>query len=183
MADELLRDLAPLLAEEGFDLDGGDIPDLATLQAAMVRAVQRHNMQLFTPTGTARDNAAAVVREAVIAIGAGDGARAGDVLDAVEPEPSEPGGASVAACTGMAVGLLDSWLGGQDVAVPAGLGERSPLPAGHWLGERAATDLMYWPGGAARSSLCRRSSPVRAATPSCSAARWPWPPCCCAGRS
>ncbi len=154
MADELLRDLAPLLAEEGIDLDGGDIPDLATLQAAMDRAVRRHNMQLFTPTGTARDSAAAVVRLAVIAIGAGDGVGAGDVLDAVEPEPAEPGGASVAACTGMAVGLLDSWLGGQDVAVPAGLNERNPLPAGHWLGERAATDLIVLAGrGRAFQSL------------------------------
>jgi hypothetical protein len=114
----------------------------------MDRAVQRRNMQLFTPTGAGRDNAAVVVREAVIAIGAGDGARAGEVLDAVEPEPTEPGGASVAACTGVAVGLLDSWLGGRDDGVPAGLGERSALPAGHWLGERAATDLIALAGRA-----------------------------------
>jgi hypothetical protein len=142
MADELLHELAPLLAEEGIDLDGGEIPDLVTLQAAMDRAVQRHNMQLFTPVGADRYNAAVVLREAVIAIGVGDGVRAGELLDAVEPQPTEPGGASVAGCTGVAVGLLDSWLGGNDAEVPAGLGERSPLPAGHWLGERAATDLI-----------------------------------------
>lgn len=146
MADELLHELAPLLAEEGIDLDGGDIPDLATLQAAMDRAVQRHNIQLFTPVGDARDNAAVVLREAVIAIGAGDGVRAGQVLDAVEPEPTEPGGASVAGCTGIAVGLLDSWLGGLEVAAPTGLGERIALPAGHWLGERAATDIIVLAG-------------------------------------
>lgn len=142
MANELLHELAPLLAEEGIDLDGGEIPDLATLQAAMDRAVQRHNLQLFTPVGTGRDNAAVVVRDVVIAIGSGDGVRAGEVLDAVEPQPTEPGGASVAGCTGVAVGLLDSWLGGEDAAVPAGLGERSTLPAGHWLGERAAGHLI-----------------------------------------
>ncbi|MGX6607994.1 hypothetical protein ACWKSP_38630 [Micromonosporaceae bacterium Da 78-11] len=154
MADELLRELAPLLAEEGIDLDGGEIPDLVTLQAAMDRAVQRHNMQLFTPVGEARDNAAVVMREAVIAIGAGDGARSGELLDAVEPEPTEPGQASVAGCTGVAVGLLDSWLGGQEVAAPAGLGERSTLPAGHWLGERAATDIIVLAGrGRAFQSL------------------------------
>lgn len=146
MADELLHELAPLLAEEGIDLNGGEIPDLATLQAAMDRAVQRHNMQLFTPVGPDRDNAAVVVREAVIAIGAGDGARAGAVLNAVEPQPTEPGGASVAGCTGVAVGLLDSWLGGKDAAVPAGLGEGCTLPAGHWLGERAATDFIVLAG-------------------------------------
>ncbi len=64
MADELLHELAPLLAEEGIDLHGGDIPDLASLQAAMGRAVQRHNMQLFTPVGADRDNAAIIVRAA-----------------------------------------------------------------------------------------------------------------------
>jgi hypothetical protein len=146
MADELLHELAPLLAEEGIDLDGGEIPDLAMLQAAMDRAVQRHNMQLFTPVGADRDNAAVVLREAVIAIGAGDGVRAGEVLAAVEPQPTQPGGASVAGCTGVAVGLLDSWLGGEDAGVPAGLGQRSTLPAGHWLGERAANDLIVLAG-------------------------------------
>jgi hypothetical protein len=65
MADELLHELTPLLAEEGID-----IADLATLQAAMDRAVERHNMQLFTPVDAARDSAAVVLREAAVAIGA-----------------------------------------------------------------------------------------------------------------
>jgi hypothetical protein len=94
----------------------------------------------------ARDNAAVVLREAVAAIGAGDGVRAGEVLDAVEPEPTGPGGASVAGCTGVAVGLLDSWLGGKDAGVPAGLEDGYTLPAGHWLGERAATDFIVLAG-------------------------------------
>ncbi len=39
MADELLRELAPLLAEDGIDLgDPDQVPDLQTLQAAMQRA-------------------------------------------------------------------------------------------------------------------------------------------------
>jgi hypothetical protein len=32
MASELLRELAPLLAEEGIDVDNIDVPDLDTLQ-------------------------------------------------------------------------------------------------------------------------------------------------------
>jgi hypothetical protein len=42
MANELLHELAPLLAEEGIDVDNIDVPDLDTLQAAMERAVERH---------------------------------------------------------------------------------------------------------------------------------------------
>ena len=54
MADELLRELAPLLAEEGIDVSNIDVPDLDTLQQALSRAVERHNMAMFTPVGRAR---------------------------------------------------------------------------------------------------------------------------------
>jgi hypothetical protein len=146
LADEMLRELAPLLAEEGIDLNGGEVQDLETLQAALDRAVARHNMHLFTPVGAAREHAAAFLREVVDAIAAGDGARAGVLLDAVPPEPPEPGAASVPGCTGVAVGLLDSWLGGHDGQAPTRLGERTTLPAGHWVGERAATDILVLAG-------------------------------------
>ncbi|MDM4722873.1 hypothetical protein QTQ03_25935 [Micromonospora sp. WMMA1363] len=39
MANEMLRELAPLLAEEGIDVD--NIPDMQTLRRAMNRAVER----------------------------------------------------------------------------------------------------------------------------------------------
>ncbi len=57
LANEMLRELAPPLAEEGIDVDNIDVPDLATLQAAMNRAVERSNMAWFTPVGQARDYA------------------------------------------------------------------------------------------------------------------------------
>ena len=44
LAQETLRELAPLLAEEAIDVDSIDVPDLASLQAALDRAVERHNM-------------------------------------------------------------------------------------------------------------------------------------------
>lgn len=48
MADEMLRELAPLLAEEGIDLNDPDqAPDPDTPQPA----VERQNMTLFTPSG------------------------------------------------------------------------------------------------------------------------------------
>ena len=51
LANETLRELAPLLAEEGIDVDNIDVPDLDTLQQAMNRAVKRHNLMRFTPVG------------------------------------------------------------------------------------------------------------------------------------
>jgi hypothetical protein len=70
MADEMLRELAPLLAEEGINLDdpdGIDAPDMETLQAALNRAIERQNLARFTPVGPARDRAAATLRRAVTA--------------------------------------------------------------------------------------------------------------------
>ena len=87
MANETLRELAPLLAEEGVDVDNIDVPDLDTLQAAMNRAVERHNMARFTPVGQARDLAVATLRLAVTeAIADGDTTLAAAVLDQVPPE-------------------------------------------------------------------------------------------------
>lgn len=41
MADDLMRELAPLLAEDGIDLDDPDsIPDMETLQRALDSAVK-----------------------------------------------------------------------------------------------------------------------------------------------
>jgi hypothetical protein len=60
--DETLRELAPLLAEEGIDVDNIDGLDLDTLQAALNRAVERHNMTRFTPVGQARELAATTLR-------------------------------------------------------------------------------------------------------------------------
>jgi hypothetical protein len=50
VADEMLRELGPLLAEEGIDVNNIDVPDLDTLQNAMNRAIERRNMALFTPS-------------------------------------------------------------------------------------------------------------------------------------
>jgi hypothetical protein len=76
----MLRELAALLAEEGLHLDERgefsdvDVPDLQTLQRALNRAVERQNLALFTPTGQARERAAAL-RQVIEALAAGDTAR------------------------------------------------------------------------------------------------------------
>ena len=38
--------------------------------------------------------------------------------------------------------MLDDWLAGPGRDTPPGPGQRVRLPAGHWTGERAATDIL-----------------------------------------
>lgn len=142
LADQTLRELAPLLAAEGVDVDDIDAPDLTTLQAAMNRAVERHNMARFTPVGHARDPAVATLPLAVEAIAEGDTTLAAAILEQVEPESPDNTVATVAGCIGVALGLLDDWLSGAGSQAPNDLGQRLRLPAGHWLGEHAATDIL-----------------------------------------
>ncbi len=142
MASDLLRELAPLLAEEGIDVDNIDVPDPETLQRALNRAMERHNMALFTPVGQARELAAVTLRLAAEAITAGDTRLAAGVLGQAQPESPDGSVPTVAACIGLALGLLDQWLAGHDAGTPAGLATLTRLPAGHWTGERAAIDIL-----------------------------------------
>ena len=148
MAREMLRELAPLLAEEGIHLDERgelsdvDVPDLPTLQRALDRAVERQNLALFTPTGHARELAAAALRQVSLAIAAGETARAAAELEKVMPDSPDQTAATVAGCTGVALGLLDEWLSGREPAAPAQLAAHTRLPDGHWTGEHAATDVL-----------------------------------------
>ena len=142
MASDLLRELAPLLAEEGIDVDNIDVPDPETLQRALNRAMERHNMALFTPIGQPRELAAVTLRLAAEAIADGNTRLAAGVLDQAQPESPDGSVPTVAACTGLALGLLDQWLAGHDTGTPARLATMTRLPAGHWTGERAAIDIL-----------------------------------------
>jgi len=142
LADETLRELAPLLAEDGIDLDNLEATDMPSLQRAMDRAVERRNMQLFTPVGPTRAIAVTTLRLIVTAILDGDEAVARGVLSTVQPEAPDNSVATVSSCIGIALGLLDDWMTGQDDEAPAGLRQRAALPAGRWAGQRAATDIL-----------------------------------------
>lgn len=135
MADEMMRELAPLLAEEGIDLAGDNVPDLETLQAALNRAVERRNLELFTPVGATRQVALATLHQVVEAVLAGDSATAGRLLEQVQPESPDNTVATVSSCIGIALGLLDETL-------PAATAPTVTLPTGHWNGERAAIDIL-----------------------------------------
>ena len=142
LGEQTMRELAPLLAEEGIDVDNIDVPDLDTLQAALNRAVERHNMTRFTPVGRARDLAVTALRLVVGALAGGDTTLAAAILARVQPDSPGNTTATVAACIGVGLGLLDDWLSGADPHAPDDLGRRTCLPAGHWRGERAATDIL-----------------------------------------
>jgi hypothetical protein len=146
MANEMLRDLAPLLAEEGIDIENTDALDMQTLQRAMNRAVERRNMELFTPVGETRDLAAAALRLVVEALAEDDSSIASSILDQVQPESPGNSAPTVSACIGLALGLLDEWLGGNEPTTPARLAQRVRLPKGHWQGERAARDILALAG-------------------------------------
>lgn len=108
----------------------------------MQRAVERQNMTLFTPVGQARELATATLRQAIEAVAAGETDRAAAILDQAQPESPDNSAPTVAGCIGVALGLLDDWLSGHDPQAPANLARQARLPAGHWIGERAATDIL-----------------------------------------
>ena len=118
------------------------MPDLATLQAAMNRAVERQNMALFTPVGQARELVVATLRLVIEAVADGDTALAGAILNHVQPESPDNTVATAAGCIGVALGLLDDWLTGNDTQAPKHLGQLVRPSAGHWRGERAANDIL-----------------------------------------
>jgi hypothetical protein len=142
LGEQTMRELAPLLAEEGIDVGNIDVPDLDTLQAALNRAVERHNMIRFTPVGHARDLAVTTLRQVIQTLAGNDTTRAAAILAQVLPESPGNTEPTVAACIGVALGLLDDWLSGTDPRAPADLGARVRLPPGHWRAERAATDIL-----------------------------------------
>lgn len=142
LAEETLRELAPLLAEENIDVDNIDAADPATLQAALDRAVERLNLARFTPIGEARDHAVTTLRLVVEAIADDNTELADAILESVPPDAPDGKSATVAGCIGVALGLLDEWLGGHDSNAPSGLAQETRLPAGPWIGERAARDII-----------------------------------------
>lgn len=148
LAEETLRELGPLLAEEGIDVDNLDLADPDTLQQALNRAVERHNMARFTPVGAPRELAVTTLRHVIKAITANNTTLAAELLDQAQPESPDNSTATAASCIGLALGLLDDWLSGHNPAAPKGLASQVRLPTGHWSGKRAATDILALAGKA-----------------------------------
>lgn len=127
MANETLRELAPL-----------------------------HNMAMFTPVGKARDWAVTALRLVVEAIADGNNALAGSILEQVQPESKDNSTATVAACIGVSLGLLDDWLGGGDPQAPEGLGSGFSCRPGTGSVSGPRPTSSSWPARAGRSGRWTR---------------------------
>ncbi|SJN46596.1 hypothetical protein FM104_15080 [Microbacterium esteraromaticum] len=106
MAKEMLGEIAPLLADEGFDLDDLDAADLDAVNAALARATERHNLTLFTPVGAHLDGAFALLRQFTLAIAEENLVLAEALLGGIpsDPEPTVP---AISHVIGVSLGLLD----------------------------------------------------------------------------
>lgn len=138
LADELMREIAPLLAEEGFDVDNLAAPDLDTLNAAMGRAVERRNFERFTPVGQTRAAALTVLCLSAEAISDGLADVAGVVIDGLQPEPAD-GKPSIAQVIGVSMGVLDTWYA--DPNLDAAL-QGARVPAWEKRARTAGTDIL-----------------------------------------
>lgn len=120
----MLRELAPLLAGEGIDVDNIDIPDLDTLPAPN-RAVERRNMGLFSPAGQIRDIA--------LIGGNGVGAAALTATAAVAEPICDVGGSVLASEAPLVLGVLS--ITSMPLSAPV---TRTPPPDAKPLEQRAS---------------------------------------------
>jgi hypothetical protein len=95
-----------------------------------------------TPEGDARERAVVALRRVVEAICAHDNLLATELMDDIEPTSPDDSVATISACVGITLHLLDAWLPGEDERVPRQLAQRTRLPRGPWVGARAATGIL-----------------------------------------
>lgn len=149
MAADLMRELAPLLAAEGIDLDHLDDTNIETLNAALARATERYNFELFTPVGHRRTLAVTVLRDYTKAIAVWDLEEARAILDSVGPEPTKDHPA-ISDVIGAGVGLLDTWFTEPGFRTPREIA----VPEWHKPTRAAAIEIMQAAGlGQAFDSL------------------------------
>ena len=75
-------------------------------------------MAMFTPVGHARELAAATCGSSPRPSPTATPRSPPAILDQAQPESPDDSAPTVAACTGLALGLLDQWLTGHDTATP-----------------------------------------------------------------
>lgn len=85
---DLLEQLAPLLADEGIDVQQLQEADPEILKAAMMRVVERHNLQLSTPIGDERARTVNTLRELLVAHNASDTAEVQVLFGSIGPAPT-----------------------------------------------------------------------------------------------
>lgn len=130
MAADLMSELAPLLKADGVDLYDPHL-DLSEreIQAAMDRAIEQHNLALFTPIGRDRTSAVQFVALIIDWLVIHEPGKAREVLGLIEPEPQFEIPA-VAQMIGVCLGMIDTWLAGNgsDEVLPV-------IPVPKWPGK------------------------------------------------
>ncbi len=139
MVDQLMQEVAPLLAAEGIDLNDPTTFDVETLNAALARAVERRNFELFVTTGERLSYARTILRVFTEAVGNGERDFAEGVIWSVEPEPADAGSASVAHVIGVSTELADTWFSDPYLA---GKLAKAVVPAWGGRGRAAAADIL-----------------------------------------
>lgn len=139
MADELMREIAPLLAAEGIDLNRPNMFSMETANEALARAIERRNFELFVATGPRLSSARAVLRIFAEAISDENKELAESVIWSVEPEPADPATASVGHVIGVSAGAVDLWHGDPKLA---GMLSRIVVPRWRSRARAAAADVL-----------------------------------------
>lgn len=139
LADQMLEEMAPLLAEQGIDLsDPNAEVDPEQLNAALSYATERYNMELFTPVGGDRARAIATLRKIGNAVARGHTDHAERILDSIKPDATarRPSNAQL---IGTSLDLLDAWHSSKDMQSAL-----AAMSVPQWLGahRKAAGDLL-----------------------------------------
>lgn len=109
MADELMEEIGPLLAADGFDPETPQQDmDIDDLNAAMGQAIERRNMELVTPVGEARALTMNLLREFVMAYHAGNLELSDTILGRLRTDPTKRH-PSFSHLMGVALETLDAW--------------------------------------------------------------------------
>jgi len=137
--EQMLAELAPLLAAQGIELNDGVSPGIEAVAEALAQAVARDKLAVLTPRGAQRERALAVLRRFTETLAAEGEQAARTVLTDV---PAEPRGdaPAVAHVIGVAMSTLDEWyadaqLQGALVVVPV-------LAWAHRPGRAMAGDVL-----------------------------------------
>ncbi|GAA1128788.1 hypothetical protein [Microbacterium aurantiacum] len=138
MAAKLMRDLGPLVADEGFDLENLGEADVDGLNAALARATERHNLTLFTPIGDRRQQALAVLVRVARAVADDDEVAARRELGRISPEATVDLPA-ISDVMGVSIGLLDRWY--SDPVTVTGL-SAARFPRWAASARKAGTDIV-----------------------------------------
>ncbi|HJF15293.1 MAG TPA: hypothetical protein K8V32_10930 [Enteractinococcus helveticum] len=138
LTDQLMQEIAPLLAADGIDLTNLDDVDLDEFNAAMARAIERRNMELITPVGDREAVTILTLYSIVYALESGTEEQLQKIFASIGPEPTHMR-PSAGHLTGVAMETLDKWY--TDPSLEDSL-QHAKLAFGHAETRAAAEDLQ-----------------------------------------